>query len=125
MAAVKQRVLREVEMLARVHTVAAINTLAKIASLGDETPWEDVPAGARISAANALLDRGWGRPSQTVTVDQGEDHMSDEELARHVEQRIAILAAAAGSGSGRSGSGANAAGAAEEKSSKLTPRLVH
>lgn len=31
----------------------------------------DCPPAARVSAAEALLDRGWGRPSQHVSTDGG------------------------------------------------------
>jgi hypothetical protein len=48
--------------LAREHTKEAIAVLVTImTSTGSDT--------ARISAANALLDRGWGRPRQEVEVD--------------------------------------------------------
>jgi hypothetical protein len=48
---------------ARQHTAAAIETLAAIC--------EDAaaPPAARIAAANALLDRGWGKPAQPVDAD--------------------------------------------------------
>jgi hypothetical protein len=46
--------------IAREHTPEAIQALAD--ALADES------VTARISAATALLDRGWGRPAQSVTV---------------------------------------------------------
>ena len=52
----------EVAGLARVHTALAIETLASIIS--DE--W--APPSARIAAATAILDRGWGRPPQALDV---------------------------------------------------------
>jgi hypothetical protein len=45
-----------VQELARAHTEAAIETLAKI--MHDEK----APHSAQISASEALLSRGWGRP---------------------------------------------------------------
>jgi hypothetical protein len=48
--------------LARGHTAEAIETLAKI-MMGR------YPAAARVQAANALLDRGYGRPQQYVEAD--------------------------------------------------------
>ena len=41
------------------------------------------PAGARVSAAIAVLDRGWGKPSQAVEMEVRQDplkKLSDEEL---------------------------------------------
>ena len=41
------------------------------------------PAAARVSAAIALLDRGWGRPPQALEVDWRQKsvrEMTDEEL---------------------------------------------
>ena len=53
----------EVRDLAREHTEEAIGTLVGI--MQDE----GAPASARLQAAQAILDRGWGRPSQAVEVD--------------------------------------------------------
>jgi hypothetical protein len=54
----------EVAELARDHTEAALATLATII--------EDAaaPASARVAAATAILDRGWGRPPQALNVTQ-------------------------------------------------------
>lgn len=52
--------------LAQAHTEAAILTLAEVML---DT---DAPHSARIAASNALLDRGYGRPSQAV------DHTSSD-----------------------------------------------
>ena len=48
--------------LARVHTEAAIAALTKVMT-GDGSE------AARISAATAILDRGWGRPRQEIEAD--------------------------------------------------------
>jgi hypothetical protein len=50
--------MTEVRDLARQHTVEAVETLAQI--MRDKKQ----PAAARVAAANALLDRGYGRPPQ-------------------------------------------------------------
>lgn len=47
--------LLEVRTLARRHTISAIATLLEIATHGESE-------SARVAAANALLDRGWGKP---------------------------------------------------------------
>ena len=54
----RPKALREVMELARAKTEAAVETLAGIMSD------EKAPPAARVSAATALLDRGWGRPVQ-------------------------------------------------------------
>jgi hypothetical protein len=46
--------------LAREQTVDAMKTLAAI----HKNP--KAPAAARVAAANALLDRGWGKARQTL-----------------------------------------------------------
>jgi hypothetical protein len=50
--------------LCRTYTDVAVNTLAEIARDGESE-------SARVSAANALLDRGWGRPLQQVGDGEG------------------------------------------------------
>jgi len=47
----------EIRSLARSYTEMAIQTLAGIAQNGEGE-------SARVAAANALLDRGWGKPVQ-------------------------------------------------------------
>jgi xanthine/CO dehydrogenase XdhC/CoxF family maturation factor len=54
----------DIRALARAQTRLAIRTLTGICGS------QAAPAAARVSAAQALLDRGWGRPAQTHT---GED----------------------------------------------------
>lgn len=57
---VKQDV--NVRDMCRAHTAMAVKTLVEIA----ENP--DAPPSARTTAAQYLLDRGWGRPAQAVEV---------------------------------------------------------
>lgn len=52
--------LAHVKELARAQTENAIKTLIEIAS-GVEHP-----SPARVAAATALLDRGWGKPTQMI-----------------------------------------------------------
>lgn len=60
--------------LAREHTPAAIDTLVKgLKAKGERT---------RVAAAEALLDRGWGRPAQHHEVDAGDELVSLLDLAR-------------------------------------------
>lgn len=51
------RTLTEIRSLARSHTRTAIAVLVGIMRSKDAT------AAARVSAANAILDRGWGKAS--------------------------------------------------------------
>ena len=49
----------EVRELARHHTVAAIEKLVAIMTAGQSEQ-------AQLLAANSLLDRGWGKPTQPI-----------------------------------------------------------
>jgi len=51
--------------LARAHTELGIQTLAGIAR-------NSTSDTARVSAAQALLDRGWGKPAQPHTGEDGD-----------------------------------------------------
>lgn len=75
----------DVRQAARACTVEAIETLAGI--MRDPAS----SAAARVTAANALLDRGWGKPTTDMTVQtkRDPDDYTDAEL-------IAIIAGAGG-----------------------------
>lgn len=60
---IDRKIENRIKSLARGHTTNCIKVLA---GLMNE---ESVPAAARISAANSILDRGWGRPAQTIVGD--------------------------------------------------------
>src|SRR4029450_4330574 len=57
----RPKVVAEVRELAREHTGEAIETLVSIMTNHKAAP------AARVSAANALLDRGYGKPPQHIT----------------------------------------------------------
>ena len=61
----RPKVIGEIRDLARAHTTEAIETLVAIL-LNTK-----VPPAARVSAANAILDRGWGKPTQDMNVGGG------------------------------------------------------
>jgi hypothetical protein len=61
----KSRTLTEIRSLARSHTKTAINVLVGIMRSDAAAP------AARVAAANAILDRGWGKAAQPP--DNGED----------------------------------------------------
>ena len=56
----KPRTITEIRSLARSHTRTAINVLVGVMRAKDATP------AARVSAAAAILDRGWGKPVQAL-----------------------------------------------------------
>ena len=59
------RTITEIRSLARSHTRAALNVLVGVMRSKDAT------AAARVSAANAILDRGWGKAIQAI--ENGDD----------------------------------------------------
>lgn len=74
----RARTLTEIRSLARSHTRTAIRVLVGIMRSEDASP------AARVSAANAILDRGWGKVAQPV--ESGEDGML--ELIHRIERII-------------------------------------
>jgi hypothetical protein len=77
----------EIASLARQHTAGALKTLAHIMNE------PDAPPSARVSAAQALLDRGWGKPAQTM--DMTVRRVSAKELP---DDELADIAAGSGEG---------------------------
>ena len=74
--------------IARESTTLAIETLRTIAADAD------APHAARVSAASALLDRGWGKPLQgvammTVAAPKSVREMSDGELMAMIQKKMA------------------------------------
>jgi Lipoprotein amino terminal region len=68
-------VISELQKLARTHTPTALATLVEIMSNTANPP------NARVSAAVALLDRGYGRPSTAVFVEMTQQVSSAEREA--------------------------------------------
>ena len=65
----------DIRELARKHTSSAVRTLAAIMNDASAAP------SARVGAASALLDRGWGRPAQTINANlDANKPMVDERL---------------------------------------------
>jgi hypothetical protein len=56
----RSKTLTEIRSLARSHTRTAVTVLVRIMRNKDATP------AARVSAANAILDRGWGKATQPL-----------------------------------------------------------
>ena len=59
------RAVTEIRSLARSHTRTAINVLVGVMSSKDATH------AARVAAANAILDRGWGKAAQALETRDG------------------------------------------------------
>jgi hypothetical protein len=72
------KALTEIRSLARSHTRTALNALVGVMRSKDAT------AAARVSAANAILDRGWGKATQAI--ENGEDGAF--ELIQRIERVI-------------------------------------
>ena len=68
----------EIRSLARSHTRTALNVLVGVMRSKDAT------AAARVSAANAVLDRGWGKATQVI--ENGDDGAL--ELIHRIERVI-------------------------------------
>jgi hypothetical protein len=73
-----QRIKADVKALAQEQGPEAIRQLSII--MQDE----DAPHAARVSAATALLDRGYGRPSQTVDMTASISATVAQESARDI-----------------------------------------
>jgi hypothetical protein len=84
----------DIRSLARAHTAAAVKCLAGVMNQ------KKAPAAARVSAAIGLMDRGWGKPSQshqhsgavavvTITAEKL-DGLSEDELAT-LEAALPVL----------------------------------
>lgn len=86
----KARTLTEIRSIARSHTRTAIRVLVGVMRSDDATP------AVRVSAANAILDRGWGKATQPL--ENGEDDVL--ELIHRIER---IIVHPTGSGDGDAG----------------------
>ena len=66
----------DIRYLARQHTALAVKTLVGIAAQ------RTAPHSARVAAATALLDRGWGKPKQELELNQEVTISLADSLAR-------------------------------------------
>ena len=73
----------DLRSLARAHTELGIQTLAGIAR-------NSTSDAARVSAAQALLDRGWGKPAQPHTGEDDKD-IIHVVIRNVVEERRQVL----------------------------------
>jgi hypothetical protein len=73
----------DIRSLARNHTAKALSTLASIMNQAK------APAAARVQAAQALLDRGWGKATQIV-----EATIKNSDASRVTDAELAALIAA-------------------------------
>lgn len=70
---------KDLVQLARAHTESAVRTLIGIMTQ------PKAPAAARISAAQTLLDRGWGKAAQPHTGKDGEGPILLEHIYSEVD----------------------------------------
>src|SRR6476619_5015818 len=83
----RPKVAAEVKELARAHTGVAIESLVSIMTNAKSAP------AARVSAANALLDRGYGKPPQHLTGESGTSYVVRlPEVCATAEEWIASIA---------------------------------
>ena len=91
----RPRGVAEIRDLARQHTGTALNALVKIATAGKSE-------SARVSAATALLDRGYGKPTQPIAGDSDADAInlgivsSHEDAIRAIGEAFKVIVNAAG-----------------------------
>ena len=80
----KPKIIIEVARAAREYTQEALETLHK-AMTAEKAPW-----AARVSAACAVLDRGWGRAPQHIEITRRVDpeSLSDADLAAIIAEGI-------------------------------------
>ncbi|MBR0896562.1 hypothetical protein JQ616_16490 [Bradyrhizobium tropiciagri] len=71
------KTITQIRSLARSHTRSALNALVGVMRSTNATP------AARVSAANAILDRGWGKAPQAI-----ENGDSALELVHRIERII-------------------------------------
>ena len=91
----------DIRSLARNHTAKALSTLASIMNQ------RKAPAAARVAAAQALLDRGWGKPTQPVDMrPEDERDLSELSTAELLARTTRILAEIEGGNRG-AGTGEN------------------
>jgi hypothetical protein len=69
----------QIRSLARSHTESAVNTLVGIMNQAE------APPAARVAAANAILDRGWGKPAQPI---DGDGEGGPVEMIHKIERTI-------------------------------------
>jgi hypothetical protein len=72
------KAITEIRSLARSHTRSALNVLVGVMRSNEATP------AARVAAANAILDRGWGKATQPL--ESGND--GTLELIHRIERVI-------------------------------------
>ena len=82
-----KKLVSDIRELARTHSKEALETLVAVMKSKSASP------GARLTAANSLLDRAWGKPQQTIeaTVTTTFDGMTDDELRDFIARETATF----------------------------------
>lgn len=81
----RPKVVQELRELAREHTATALNTLIELMQ-------NDPNGKVRLEAANSVLDRGYGKPSQSVCVDADVRSTVTKKLADLTDEELAEIA---------------------------------
>ena len=76
----RKKIPADLRSLARGHTEQCIKVLAGMLSQ------EAVPAAARVQAANILLDRGWGKPPQAHTGEDGDIKVTIRQIVERSDE---------------------------------------
>ena len=82
---------QEVRELAQEHTTAAIKKLVEIMEKGESEQ-------AQLMAANSLLDRGWGKPTQPLAGDPEGSALIDEHEAAILAEILRVASAGSENG---------------------------
>ena len=72
--------------LAQIYTSEAIKCLLEICTLGTDEK-------ARVAAAVAILDRGWGKPKQIISARIDADDIGDEDIEAEAHRILTSMGA--------------------------------
>jgi hypothetical protein len=89
---VRPDIKQELRELAREHTDTALGTLVRICKMSDSDT-------ARVAAASALLDRGYGKPGQQTNLDITHyDRMDEHQLRERIAEQLHTIRLLDGNG---------------------------
>jgi hypothetical protein len=75
-----------------------IETLECIRTLKEVRDDKGAPPAARVKASEAILDRGWGKPTQTVEMEVTDNRAPGELTRDELAERAAAILAGDGQG---------------------------
>lgn len=98
-AGVPNKATAEIKALAQVYTAEALETLAQIMRKGQQE-------AARVAAANSLLDRGYGKPAQTIDA----THRYEDDPSKLTEAELVSIARGSRGGAATKANGSTTPG---------------